>query len=192
MEVNKAIFIDKDGTIIPDVPYNVIPALIQLSENAAEGLKQLSDAGYKIIVISNQSGVARGFFEISALQDVEKRLKTLLADIGVPLTGFYICPHHPEGIVSPYNITCSCRKPGSGMILQAAREHEVDLSLSWMIGDILNDVEAGNTAGCKTVLINNGNETEWVLNENRKASLIVSNINEAASSILNSLIETGC
>jgi D-glycero-D-manno-heptose 1,7-bisphosphate phosphatase len=184
MEVNKAVFIDKDGTIIPDIPYNVDPSLITLSEHAAEGLKQLSDNGYKIIIISNQSGVARGFFEITALKAVEKQIKELLAEIGVPLTGFYFCPHHPEGVVAPYNISCSCRKPGNGMILQAAREHHIDLGSSWMVGDILNDVEAGNTAGCRTVLINNGNETEWVCNENRKANLIVSDINEAATHIL--------
>jgi D-glycero-D-manno-heptose 1,7-bisphosphate phosphatase len=184
MEVNKAVFIDKDGTIIPDIPYNVDPKLIQLSDNAAEGLKELSDAGYKIIIISNQSGVARGFFDISALEAVQERIKTLLAEIDVVLTGFYICPHHPEGIIAPYNINCTCRKPANGMILQAAKEHHINLSQSWMVGDILNDVEAGNKAGCKTVLINNGNETEWVTNENRKATLIVSNINEAATSIL--------
>jgi len=185
MEANKAIFIDKDGTIIPDVPYNVNPALVELSSHAAEGLKQLFDEGFKIIIISNQSGVARGFFEISALNAIEQRLKEILAEIGVPLSGFYFCPHHPEGIIKPYNISCSCRKPDNGLILQAAKEHNIDLNSSWMIGDILNDVEAGCTAGCKTVLINNGNETEWMVNENRKATMIVSSINEAALGILN-------
>lgn len=180
---NKAIFLDKDGTLIPDIPYNVDPQLISLQHDALEGLKRLQDEGYLFIIISNQSGVARGYFKEEALTGVEQRIKELLNSEGIVLSGFYYCSHHPDGTVEGYNIDCDCRKPQPGMLLQAAKEHEIDLGASWMIGDILNDVEAGNRAGCRTVLINNGNETEWLEGEHRIPTIVSASINEASSII---------
>src|SRR5439155_10333247 len=86
-----------------------------------------------------------------------------LAELGIPLTGFYYCPHYPTGVVEAYAIACSCRKPEAGLLFQAARKHGLDLARCWFIGDILNDVEAGRRAGCRTILLDNGHETEWVL-----------------------------
>jgi D-glycero-D-manno-heptose 1,7-bisphosphate phosphatase len=157
----RAVFLDKDGTLIDDVPYNVDPALIRLAEGVAEGLRALHAAGYRLIVVSNQSGVARGLFPIEALEGVERRLRELLAQVGVPLAGFYYCPHHPEGVAPDYAVACDCRKPEPGLVLRAARDHGVDPGRSWFIGDILDDVEAGRRAGCQTILIDNGHETEW-------------------------------
>ncbi|TWR31539.1 HAD family hydrolase [Mucilaginibacter pallidiroseus] len=182
--MTKAIFLDKDGTLIPDIPYNVNPELITLETNAIEGLKQLAAQGYLLAVISNQSGVARGLFEGGKLADVETKLQSLLNNEGLDLAAFYYCPHHPEGDQGGFNIDCDCRKPKPGMLLKAATDLNVDLSSSWMIGDILNDVEAGNRAGCKTVLINNGNETEWLEGDFRKPTYICENINQAAQRIL--------
>lgn len=184
--MNKAVFLDKDGTLIPDIPYNTDPDLITLQKNAVDGLRQLSRDGYLIIIISNQSGVARGFFKEEALIDVKIRIGDLLKEEQIPLDGFYYCPHHPEGSVKEYSVECNCRKPESGMFFKAAADFDIDLSSSWMIGDILNDVEAGKRAGCRSVLINNGNETEWHLNESRIPDYLVKNINEAALLILNS------
>lgn len=158
----RAIFLDKDGTLIDDVPYNVDPALIRLSWNAGPALQLLQEAGYRLIVVTNQSGVARGLFTEAALDAVHVRLGELLAQYGVRLDGFYYCPHHPEGAVNRYAIACTCRKPMPGLLMRAASEHGIDLAQSWMIGDILNDVEAGHRAGCRSLLIDNGNETEWV------------------------------
>jgi histidinol-phosphate phosphatase family protein len=185
-----AIFLDKDGTLIEDVPYNVDPALIRLYPDVPEALRRLRAAGYRLIVISNQAGVARGYFEEGALEGVRETLYRLLAAEGVPLDGFYYCPHHPEGVVAGYAVACECRKPGPGLIVRAAREHGVDLGGSWMIGDILNDVEAGNRAGCRTVLINNGNETEWVAGEGRKPDLVARTVLEAALRITSDSRET--
>ncbi len=156
-----AAFLDKDGTLIEDVPYNVDPDQIRLAPGVGEGLAQLRAARFWLIVVSNQSGVARGLFSESALGGVEDRISELLAGFGVDLDGFYYCPHHPEGVEPRYAMTCECRKPAPGLILKAAREHAVDLDRSWFIGDILNDVEAAHRAGCRAALINNGNETEW-------------------------------
>jgi D-glycero-D-manno-heptose 1,7-bisphosphate phosphatase len=182
--MNKAIFLDKDGTLIPDIPYNVDPALIFLQEDAVEGLKTLSQNGYLLIIISNQAGVAKGYFSEDKLQGVHHRMKELFKQHELVLDGFYYCPHHTEGIVKEYVKDCNCRKPMPGMILQAAKDFDIDLSQSWMVGDILNDVEAGNRAGCKTVLIDNGNETEWVQGEYRTPDYTCKNINEAAGNIL--------
>jgi len=176
-----AIFLDKDGTLIPDIPYNVDPDRITLSDGAEIALRSFHNSGYKLIVISNQSGVARGYFSEIALAKVEQRLRTLLNEI--PLTGFYYCPHHPQGSIIEYAIDCNCRKPKPGLILQAAQTHHIDLARSWMIGDILNDVEAGRNAGCKTILIDNGNETEWIRSPQRSPHHKVSNLLEAAQII---------
>src|SRR5262249_34275800 len=135
---------------------------------AEEGLTRLHRAGYLLFVVSNQSGVARGYFPEAALGGVVARLEELLANFGVPLAGFAYCPHHPEAIVERYAITCDCRKPAPGLILRIVAEHGIDLARSWMIGDILDDVQAGRGAGCHTILIDNGNETEWIMSPDRE------------------------
>lgn len=179
--MNKAIFIDKDGTLIYNVPYNVEPDRIALYPETIEALSSLKERGYLLIVISNQSGVARGYFEEHALEAVKERLNILLGDINID--GFYYCPHHPQGIIERYTMECDCRKPQPGMILQAAKDFQVDLSQSWMIGDILSDAEAGNRAGCRTILVNNGNETEWEMNSLRKPTYIAKDLAEASQLI---------
>src|SRR5579875_2452690 len=146
MASRRAVFLDKDGTIIENVPYNVDPALIRLAPGAEEGLERLHRAGYLLFVVSNQSGVARGYFPESALEGVAARLEELLAAFGVPLSGFAYCPHHPEALVEGYAVTCDCRKPEPGLILRMAAEHGIDLARSWMIGDILDDIQAGRAA----------------------------------------------
>lgn len=184
----KAIFLDKDGTLIPDIPYNVDPRKIRLYPDAGEALARLQRAGYQIFVVSNQSGVAKGFFQEEALTGVESRIRELLLPWGVQLSGFYYCPHSPQGSVPSYAIDCTCRKPFPGMILEAAQQHGIHLSESWMVGDILNDIEAGRRAGCRTVLINNGNETEWVPGEFRTPTHTVQSLQEMADTILNPVV----
>ncbi|WP_432712348.1 D-glycero-alpha-D-manno-heptose-1,7-bisphosphate 7-phosphatase [Pedobacter sp.] len=185
MAAKRAIFLDKDGTLIPDVPYNVDPAKISLSAEAVEGLQKLQQSGFLLFVISNQAGVAMGYFKETALQPVEVKLQSLMGANNLHLSGFYWCPHHPEALLSSYRIDCNCRKPKPGLIQKAAAAHGIDLSQSWMIGDILNDIEASHRAGCRAVLIENGNETEWKMNELRLPDVIANNINQAADNILN-------
>ncbi len=182
--MNKAVFIDKDGTLIHDVPYNVQPRLIELENYVGTSLHMLQQQGYLLIVISNQSGVARGYFKEEALHVVNKRITELLKPYHTTIDDFYYCPHFPDGIIKKYAIECDCRKPKAGMLLKAAAEYNIELNESWMIGDILNDAEAGNAAGCSTILIDNGNETEWIMNEQRKPSYTVKNFKEAAEIIL--------
>jgi histidinol-phosphate phosphatase family protein len=181
---DRAVFLDKDGTLIEDVPYNVDPAQIRLTPGAVEGLRLLRGAGFRLIVVSNQSGVARGYFPEAALAGVEAKLRELLAAGGAALDGFYYCPHHPGGSVAAYAVACDCRKPLPGLLLRAADDHGIDLARSWLVGDILNDVEAGRRAGCHTVLLDNGHETEWVFSDLRRPDRVAADLAEAARVIL--------
>jgi D-glycero-D-manno-heptose 1,7-bisphosphate phosphatase len=188
----RAVFLDKDGTLIEDVPYNVDPDHIRLAPGASEGLPALHQAGYRLIVVSNQSGVARGYFPESALVAVEERLRDLLAGLGVPLAGFYYCPHHPAGQEPAYALACTCRKPEPGLILRAATEHGIDLERSWLIGDILDDIEAGRRAGCTTILIDDGHETVWRLSRQRLPHHVARDLAHAAWIVLHSVPSAEC
>lgn len=181
MMKQRAIFLDKDGTLIEDLPYNVDPNRIRLTPGVGEALARLYATGYQFFIITNQSGVARGYFAEEALAAVEARLRDLLArEAGVPLAGFYYCPHHPDGVVPAYTRLCSCRKPAPGLLFRAAQDHNIDLQQSWFVGDILNDVEAGRRAGCRTILLVNGHETEWVLGPQRCPDHLAVNFAEIA------------
>uniref|UniRef100_UPI003D7F46C3 D-glycero-alpha-D-manno-heptose-1,7-bisphosphate 7-phosphatase n=1 Tax=Pedobacter sp. TaxID=1411316 RepID=UPI003D7F46C3 len=165
----------------------VDPNKISLSPNTIDGLLALQNEGFMFFIISNQSGIARGFFEHDALVKVEQKIQNLLKEHGLSLAGFYYCPHHPDSDMEAYRIDCSCRKPKPGLILEAGVDHQIDLSRSWIIGDILNDIEAGHRAGCGAILINNGNETAWEINNENIPDAMVKDIDEAASYIINQL-----
>jgi len=179
----RAVFLDKDGTLVDDVPYNVDPALLVLARNAGPALRLLRSLGYRLYVVSNQSGVARGRFDEAALGPLFLRLQAMLDGEGVRLDGVFWCPHHPQGVVAPYAVDCACRKPQPGMLQRAAALHGVDLEASWMVGDILDDIEAGRRAGCRTALIDNGNETEWLLSPQRMPHLRAPDLLAAAVGI---------
>jgi D-glycero-D-manno-heptose 1,7-bisphosphate phosphatase len=150
--MNRAIFLDKDNTAIPDIPYNVDPSRITLTAGAGQTLASLQGMGYRLVIITNQAGIARGYFEEDAIVGVEEKLRSLLAAHGVRIDGFYYCPHHPEGSVDGYAVACDCRKPAPGMLRRAAHDLDLDLCRSWMIGDIAADIDAGHNAGCTTIL----------------------------------------
>ena len=158
--------------------------MIQFLPSVAEGLRDLHAAGYGLIIVSNQSGIARGLFPESALAGVEARLRQMFKAAGVPLAAFYYCPHHLDGRVGQYAVACICRKPQPGLIFQAAKTLAIDLNKSWLIGDILDDVEAGRQADCQTILIENGHETEWHLSRQRIPQHVVQNFAEAARLVL--------
>lgn len=182
--MDKAIFLDKDGTLIYDIPYNDDPHLIILEPDLIKGLKTLQENGFKLVIITNQAGVALGYFPENRLLTIKSKIEGLVEEEGIRFSGFYYCPHHPNAVVPRYKKACTCRKPQPGLILRAAQELKIDLSRSWMVGDILNDVEAGNRAGCRTVLIDNGHEKDWEVSEKRVPDLLARNINEAAELIL--------
>lgn len=150
-----AIFLDRDGTIIEDVGYLGDPSGVVLLPGAAEAIRRFRDAGFRVVVVSNQSGVARGLFDEAALANVHARMVELLTEQGATLDGAYYCPYldGPEAKVASYRRDSELRKPKPGMLLQAARELGIDLKRSWTIGNSPSDVEAGRRGGCRTIWI---------------------------------------
>ena len=178
----RAVFVDKDGTLIENVPYNVDPALVRFTPSALVGLRALADAGYSIIVVTNQPGLATGRFTRREFAVLESALRRRVRDeCGVEIAAIYCCPHAPGG---GGRIGCLCRKPAPGLLRQAARAHGLDLAQCWMVGDILDDVEAGHRAGCRSVLLDVGNETEWKLSPIRSPEASCADLAEAARFIL--------
>ncbi len=177
-----AIFLDKDGTLLCNVPYNVNPDRMTFELGVEAGLARLAELGWPLIVVSNQPGVAYGLFELDALEAVRRRLEDMFKAAGATLTAMYCCPHRPteDSAACP----CGCRKPAPGLLRQAAAEHGLALHRSWMVGDILDDIEAGTRAGCRTVLVHNGSETEWVDGPDRRPTLCVTDFDDAARAII--------
>ncbi|WP_028310346.1 D-glycero-alpha-D-manno-heptose-1,7-bisphosphate 7-phosphatase [Derxia gummosa] len=153
-----AVFLDKDGTLIENLPFNVDPARVRFAPGAAEALTLFGQLGWPVVVVSNQPGVALGRFESVALEVLGRRLAAMCAARGARLAAFAWCPHAPAADGSP---ACACRKPEPGLLLDAAARHGIDRAASWMVGDILDDIEAGRRAGLRTVLVDNGGETVW-------------------------------
>jgi D-glycero-D-manno-heptose 1,7-bisphosphate phosphatase len=181
-----AVFLDKDGTLVEDIPYRADPSCIRFFPDVFAGLRLLQQSGYALVIVTNQSGVALGYFSEQALACMRESLSATLLDADVLLDGFYYCPHHPEGIVERYAVQCHCRKPKPGLLTRAASDLHLDMTRSWMIGDILHDVEAGRWAGCRTVLLDNGHETEWDLTEQRWPDYVASTLLQAAQLITSS------
>ncbi len=160
MTRRRALFLDRDGTLVYPYHYPSRPEQLRLYEDIAPELCALQGIGYYLVVITNQAGVAKGYFDEDDLRAMHAYLIEQLALYHVHLDGIYYCPHHPEGAIPELAIHCSCRKPQPGMLLQAAADLELDLTHSWFVGDILDDVEAGNRAGCHTVLVDLGSESQ--------------------------------
>ena len=153
----KAIFLDRDGTINEYVGFLTDIKEFRLLDGVAEAIRKINASGYLAIVVTNQPIIARGEVSFTELQEIHNKMETLLGAEGAYIDAIYFCPHHPdkgfEGERVEYKISCDCRKPKPGMLLKAAEDFNIDLSRSWMVGDGKNDVEAGKNAGCKTVLI---------------------------------------
>ncbi|RZA16053.1 MAG: HAD-IIIA family hydrolase [Lysobacteraceae bacterium] len=161
-----AVFVDLDGTLIDGMPRNADPAQLRLRRGAAEALAELARRGFMLLVATNQSGLARGYCTRAEFARLQAGLEQLLRDTArVELLDFLVCPHAPgpEGVPS-----CLCRKPAPGLMLRAARQHRLDLARSWMVGDGLEDVEAGHRAGCCTVLLSGGAPVEGQLTPLRR------------------------
>ena len=150
---NKAIFLDRDDTLIKDPGYINHPDQLKLLDGVPEALAELKALGYKLVVVSNQSAVSRGIVSEQVLVQIHDRLKQLLAEKGGCLDRIYYCPYHPDGVIAKYRKESDWRKPNPGMLLTAADEMELDLSQSWVIGNSDSDIEAGLRAGCTTILI---------------------------------------
>jgi D-glycero-D-manno-heptose 1,7-bisphosphate phosphatase len=149
----RAVFFDRDGTLNVDREYVGEPQDVELVPNAAKGARMLADAGYVLVVVSNQSGIARGFFTEEDADAVDTQLAALLAERGVTIAASYRCPHLPDAPLPAYAVVCDCRKPLPGLILRAAADLSIDPKKSWAIGDRARDIAAGAAAGCRTIAV---------------------------------------
>jgi D-glycero-D-manno-heptose 1,7-bisphosphate phosphatase len=155
-ELKRAVFLDRDGTINVEKNYLHKIEDFRFIPGAREALRRLKEAGFLLIVVTNQSGVARGYFPCEAVCRLHEHLQEQLRRAGAAIDGFYVCPHHPTEGQGGYRVDCDCRKGSPGMLLHAAGDHAIDLPHSWMIGDKLADIEAGMAAGCRSILVRTG------------------------------------
>jgi len=159
--MNKAVFIDRDGVLnemVYDETHGLLdsprrPEQVRLVPGAGAFMRGLRELGYLRIVVTNQPGLAKGTMTLEELKTVNQTILDGLRREGGDWDDLRFCPHHPEGVVTEYTVACDCRKPKPGLLLTAAREHGIDLARSWMVGDGLNDIQAGKAAGCRSVLV---------------------------------------
>lgn len=185
--MNRACFLDRDGVLIKDMHYIKDPDDVELMPGVADALKKLHDNGFLCVVVSNQSGVARGYFSEESVDVVNARICELLAERGEKLDASYYCPHYPDGDVDEYSFDCDCRKPGPGMFLKAAEEHSINLGESFMIGDKVSDIEAARKAGCKeAVMVKTGKGEEQFRRYKPENVHLAAGISEAVDYLLDS------
>ena len=181
------VFLDRDGTLNHEVDFVRTPDDLRLIKGAAEAVRMLNQRGVVTCVISNQSGVARGYLSEGDLTPIHARLEKELARGGAKVDRIYYCPHHPTEGFAPYNVECDCRKPKPGMLLRGSRELEIDLTDSYVVGDSVVDMEAGHAVSAHTVLVLTGYghaTREKCLNNNMHIDFIAPSIAEAAAYIL--------
>ena len=190
---NKAVFLDRDGVIndiiyhkemgIIDLPFTVDQ--FKLLPDVGKAINRFHKQGFKVFIVSNQPGIAKDKYDLDVFEKIKEKMRIELAKSGAAVDDEYYCIHHPEAKLESYKKICDCRKPKPGLILQASEDHNIDTSKSWMIGDGINDIQAGSTAGCKTILIgimkcdlckileDEGVKPDYIVENLYKASLII-------------------
>jgi D-glycero-D-manno-heptose 1,7-bisphosphate phosphatase len=157
LRTKPAVFLDRDGVIIEDVDLLVDAADIRVLTGVPEALAKLRQHGFELLIISNQTVIARGLATEEDVNNINQELnRRLIAASGAGVDSFYVCPHHPKATLDSYRVNCDCRKPKPGLILRAAKEHDLDLARSFAVGDRITDIIAGARAGCRTVLVKTG------------------------------------
>ena len=183
--MNKAIFLDRDGTIIRHVDFLNKASQIRLLRGVARAIVSFKKLGFLVIIVTNQPIIAKGFCTFDDIDKVHEKMNKLLAQNGAKIDAVYICPHHPErgfkGEISELKIECNCRKPKPGLLLQAMKEHNISANESWMIGDKESDIIAGKNAGCRTILLTSEKRISFEIMPHK----ILSNLAEAVDYIVN-------
>lgn len=184
--VKKAVFLDRDGTLIHDKHYLDTPEGVEWYDGAFEALRSLEDAGYHLVIVTNQSGVARGKMTEQDVHAIHERMRKDLEGEGIEVKDFYYCPYLKDAKVEEYRRDSDLRKPSPGMLLKAAEEHDLDLASSYMIGDKPSDVEAGARAGTRTILVQTGKTVDLkdLPEDHREPDHVSESILEAARLIL--------
>jgi D-glycero-D-manno-heptose 1,7-bisphosphate phosphatase len=184
---NKAVFLDRDGTINVEVGYLSKPDDLRLIPGAARAVARLNDTGYIVVVVTNQSGVARGYFTEEDVHRVNQRMIEMLGPLGARIDGIYYCPHHPESGDETYRKECVCRKPNTGMVTRAVEELDIDVSRSFVVGDHVGDVLLGINAGARSIHVLTGHgdhEREKLIENGIRPVIFASDLTEAVEYIL--------
>jgi len=180
MGINKAVFLDRDGVITEDPPHYAHRLdQLRIIPGSAQAIRVLNEHHFRVIVISNQSGVARGYYTEDDVKKYNDGVEFLLAKAGAHIDAVYYCPHHPDAIIERYKLDCNCRKPKPGMILDAVQKYSLDIENSFVVGDKWSDIEAGRVAGCKTVLVLTGHGKEEVDKKHGLADYIALDLYDA-------------
>jgi D-glycero-D-manno-heptose 1,7-bisphosphate phosphatase len=192
--MTRAVFLDRDGVINELVCHpelDITGAPFQASEyklipGVVETINSLHRSGYIVIVISNQPDVAKGRMTLDAFKIIREKMKAELAEAGAFIDGEYYCMHHPQAVLAQYKVICDCRKPKPGLLLRAAREHDIDMQRSLFVGDNFSDVEAGKGAGCRTILIGKMKHEICDLMDKRNTmpNIVSTNLTEAVQHLL--------
>lgn len=183
-----AVFLDRDGTINEQMGYINHISRFYLLDGAAKAIRCLNEVDMPVVVVTNQSGLARGYFPEELLEQVHREMARLLLEEGAKIDGLYVCPHHPEAKRVKFRENCNCRKPKTGLLEQAAQEMNIDLERSFMVGDRFSDIRCGASVGAKTILVLSGygrGDLEYVGSEQEvQADFIAENLTDAVSWIL--------
>lgn len=182
----RAVFLDRDGTLLEEANYIAEIERLVFFPFSADAVRLLNRAGFAVVVITNQAGIARGIVEEPFVAEAHAAISARLAEAGARVDAYYYCPHHPQGIVEPYRRACDCRKPQPGMLRRAAQDLGLDLPASFVVGDKLTDVEAGRAAGARGVLVRTGygRKEEALRDRKVQPDAIVDNLMGAVSWIL--------
>ncbi len=178
--MNKAIFLDRDGVIVKDKNYTFKIKDLEFVQNSIKGLKKLNQENYKLIIITNQSGIGRGFYAEKDYFKFRFELYKRLRNKGITISAEYFCPHHPEKALRKYKRDCNCRKPKSGMLEKAAKDFNLNLEKCWFIGDRMTDIKCGKKVDCKTIHVLTGYEKKGLL----EADYVAKNLVESANIII--------
>jgi D,D-heptose 1,7-bisphosphate phosphatase len=161
MVMKNAVFLDRDGVITEDPPHYAHRVdQVRIILGCGEAIRLINDMGYQVIIVSNQSGLARGYYQESDVKLFNDEMMRQLSLEGAHIDEIYYCPHHPDGIIEKFRGLCTCRKPQPGMLIQAAEQHEINLKTSFLIGDKFSDILAGNAVNCRTILVLTGHGKE--------------------------------
>ena len=181
-----AVFLDRDGTLIEDVGYLDSLSRVAFYPWTVDAIRMLNRVGLPVVVVTNQSGVARGMFDVALVDETHGVIDARLAAGGARVDAYYYCPHHPDGLVAAYARSCDCRKPGRGMIDQATADLGLDPAQSFVVGDTWTDVQLGRTVGARSILVRTGKglEQERAPVRGAGADAVVDNLAAAVSWIL--------
>lgn len=183
--MNRAVFLDRDGVITQEPPYYAHRlSQLKLISKSADAIRLLNENGFVVIIASNQSGIARGYYREEDAILFSQAMKENLAKGGAYIDAIYYCPHHPEAGIDRFRVDCNCRKPKPGMLIRAKEELNIDLKQSYIVGDKLSDIEAGKGAGCKTIMVRTGHGAEELKSNQIECDYVADDLYDAVEHIL--------